>query len=406
VKRTNPPIELIEFQTKRLPAAEIPDQLGENLWRHYKDQVAVESPSFKTDYQWQLISQGWVGYITLSPEVGIVLLPKVPLGNIFRMLEYAYRLKSFRLFPDIFETKTIEDFYEQLSSVLCKRIMDRSRKGFYRAYLQHSENLPYVCGRLDIHSMLKNTWDVNLRCTYHEHTADVEENQILGWTLSRILKSSLCTDRVLPLARQTFRTLQNCSSLVPCGTKNCVNRLYNRLNDDYLPLHALCRFFLENSGPTHEIGDHPMLPFLVDMARLYELFVAEWLAAHLPAGLKLRAQEKVDIDKMGFLHFAIDLVLYDEKTGKSLCILDTKYKSSERPSTDDVAKVSAYAGVKGCNKAFLVYPTPLTNQLDAQIGHVLVRGLTFSIDADIELAGQKFMANLLKKLSYEIKGDN
>jgi 5-methylcytosine-specific restriction enzyme subunit McrC len=79
--------------------------------------------------------------------------------------------------------------------------------------------------------------------------------------------------------------------------------------------------------------------------------------------------------------------------------LDTKYKSSELPSTDDVAKVSAYAGVKGCKNAFLVYPSPLTNRLDAQIGQVLVRDLTFSIDADIEMAGQIFMGNLLKKLS-------
>ncbi|MCX7038200.1 MAG: hypothetical protein NT005_03560 [Spirochaetes bacterium] len=43
----------------------------------------------------------------------------------------------------------------------------------------------------------------------------------------------------------------------------------------------MCRFFLESSGPTHEPGGNLMLPFLVDMARLFELFVAEWLQQHI-----------------------------------------------------------------------------------------------------------------------------
>jgi len=35
-------------------------------------------------------------------------------------------------------------------------------------------------------------------------------------------------------------------------------------------LHALCRFFLENSGPAHSSGGHTCFPFLVDMAQLFE----------------------------------------------------------------------------------------------------------------------------------------
>ncbi len=53
----------------------------------------------------------------------------------------------------------------------------------------------------------------------------------------------------------------------PVGPDSCDGRTYNRLNADYEPMHALCRFFLNNSGPTHERGDRPMLPFLVNMSR-------------------------------------------------------------------------------------------------------------------------------------------
>lgn len=392
-------IELTEFAPVRFQRGDIPDTIGEALWRNYGKQVAVDFPSPKTDWRWQLTAQGWVGHIPLTREFGIALCPKVNLGNLFRMLEYAYRLKSFRFLKGMIDAKSLEEFYEQMANVLARRVLDRGRKGFYRTYLPQTENLPYLCGRLDVRRLMQTPWDVSLRCHYHEHTADIEENQILGWTLSTILRSGICTERVLPFVRRAFRALQGFVSLVPFRPHDCISRLYNRLNDDYEPLHALCRFFLEHSGPTHELGDHPMLPFLIDMARLYELFVAEWLIVHLPSTLKLKSQEKVDIDNRGVLHFDIDLVLYDATTGETLCVLDTKYKAPETPSPDDIAKVAAYAEVKGCNDAFLVYPSALDNPLEARIGHVLVRSLTFSLDEDIERAGQTFMQDLSQSIS-------
>ncbi|MDB5034978.1 MAG: hypothetical protein JWQ98_2219 [Chlorobi bacterium] len=36
---------------------------------------------------------------------------------------------------------------------------------------------------------------------------------------------------------------------------------YNRLNGDYPPLHALCRFFLKQAGLVHERGGFETIPF-------------------------------------------------------------------------------------------------------------------------------------------------
>ncbi len=391
-------IELTEYVPTKFPRNKLTETIAEALWRNYSNQITVDFPSPKTDEQWQLTGQGWIGHIPLTRELSIVLSPKVELGNLFRMLEYAYNLKGFRFLEGLIEAESLVEFYERLANVLAKRILDRGKKGFYRTYLSQNENLPYLCGRLDIQRVMRAPWDVKLTCHYHEHTADIEENQILVWTLATILRSGLCTERVLPFVRKAFRTLQSFTSLIPCSPATCIRRLYNRLNDDYEPLHALCRFFLEHRGPTHQLGDHPVLPFLVDMARLYELFVAQWLIAHLPLELKLKTQEKVDIDKEGVLHFAIDLVLYDQTSLEALCVLDTKYKTPDTPSTDDIAKVAAYAEVKKCTDAFLVYPTEITHPIEAKIGQVLVRSLCFSIDGDLEEAGQKFLR--------EVEGSN
>jgi 5-methylcytosine-specific restriction enzyme subunit McrC len=395
-------LPLTEYVPAQFPPGAIPDALGQILWRNYDRKagvVAVDFPSPKTEGQWQLTSRGWVGYIPLTQELGLALQPKMELENIFHMLEYAYRLESFCFLEGLTECQSLKDFYERLASVLAHRVLDRGRKGFYRAYLSETDRLPYVCGRVDMQQVVQTPWAVRLRCQYEEHTADIEENQILVWTLSRIARSGMCTERVLPTVRQAYRALQGFARPQPCSPQACVGRLYNRLSEDYKPLHALCRFFLEHSGPSHEVGERTMLPFLVNMARLYELFVAEWLKQHLPQDqVRLRAQERVTIGAEQALHFNIDLTLYDVETNRALCVLDTKYKVPEKPSSTDVSQVVTYAEIKGCQDAILIYPTLQNKPLDAPAGRIRVRSLAFSIDGDLEQAGQAFVQELLSSL--------
>jgi 5-methylcytosine-specific restriction enzyme subunit McrC len=135
-----------------------------------------------------------------------------------------------------------------------------------------------------------------------------------------------------------------------------------------------------------------MIPFLVDMDRLYELFIAEWLKAHPPHGFSLKIQERVDIGDT--LHFHIDLVLYEVATGAARYVLDTKYKIPKKPSNDDFNQVVTYATAQQCQEAVLVYPAPLTKPLNVRIRDIRVRSLTFSLDGDLDQAGQAFLQDL------------
>src|SRR5919199_363136 len=268
-------IELKEYDTVQFSPEPVLDNAWKLLWQDYSKQVDVNFPSPKTSEQWQLTSQGWVGYIPLTQDISLKLQPKVKLKNLFGMLEYAYKEIDF---PEgLITCQSLEEFYEQLANVLAQRILERSCKGFYRAYVPQTAKLAHLRGRMDVRQAIQKPWDVKLNCYYKEHTTDIEENQILAWTLFVIGRSGLCSERVLPTVRQAYHALQGLVTLQPSDPNDCSRRLYNRLNEDYQPLHALCRFFLENSGPSHERGDRTMLTFLVHMARLYELFVAEWL---------------------------------------------------------------------------------------------------------------------------------
>jgi 5-methylcytosine-specific restriction enzyme subunit McrC len=182
-ERANTILHLTEYEPTRLAENVISNSLGETIWRNYSSQISIEFPTPKTDNQWQLTSQGWVGYIPCNYEYGISLKPKVDLRNIFGMLEYAYRLKSFSFLEGLFQCESLEEFYERIASILAHRVLDRGRKGFYRAYIPEIEHLPYLRGRMDIMNAIRKPWDYKLLCYYEEHTGDIGDNQILAWTL-------------------------------------------------------------------------------------------------------------------------------------------------------------------------------------------------------------------------------
>ncbi len=176
----------------------------------------------------------------------------------------------------------------------------------------------------------------------------------------------------------------------------CREQTYNRLNQDYQPLHVLCRFFLENSGPSYETGDNNMLPFMVNMARLFELFVAEWLIAHLPKKYQLEKQESVKFGLSGDISFLIDLVISETKKRENLCVYWTRnIKPLISLLKMILLKLILYSGLKNCIEGILVYPELLKYPMDSTVKGVRIRSATFSLDGDLEAAGQRFLKQIL-----------
>jgi len=392
------PIQLFEYSPKLIPKEQIPDDVGEILWKNYGRQVNVEFPSPKTNRKWQITSKGWAGYIPLTPDFAFHLHPKVDIQNLFGMLEYAYNLESFRFIEGLMDCRSLKEFYESLARILALRVLDRGRKGYYHAYQLQKGPLPYVRGKLDIRQNITKPWDINLECHYEEYTSDIEDNQILAWTLNHILRSGICTEKSLPVVRQAHRNLRGFTSSIPFYPRDCVGRLYNRLNLDYQSMHAICKFFLEHNGPSHQVGDKTILPFLVNMARLYEKFVAEWLKLHLPSEYSIQSQERIAFGQGQKVHFDIDLVLYENANKTARCVMDTKYKVPTRPSSEDLKQILAYAKIKRCNEAILIYPESLDEPLNEFIEDTWVRSLNFSLDGDLDMAGEKFIQELFDSM--------
>ncbi|HXF64306.1 MAG TPA: hypothetical protein VNK95_21940 [Caldilineaceae bacterium] len=392
---------LVEQQPLALPAPALPEEAAAALWRRYRAQVEVEPPSFKTGGEWRLTSQGWAGFLPVTCQIGLLLQPKIALHDLFGMLEVAYDLRGFHVLDGVFAVTSLPALYERLALILARRVLARARQGFYRAYRQQNERITPLRGRIQLAEALRTPAEPALPCTYQEVTTDIDDNRILAWTLYTILRSGLCGPHSLPEVQRAFRLLAAQATLAPMPAAACRGRAYSRLNDDYRAMHALCAFILEHSGPGHQPGDQEMAPFLVDLARLFEQFVARWLATRLGDGYRVASQVRTRVGTAGEvnnaqagLHFAIDLVVTDAQ-GRPRWVLDTKYKTpASGPDGADVAQVLAYAQVQGAPEAVLVYPAPLAQPLDVWVNGVRVRTLAYRLDGDLETAGAAFIAAL------------
>lgn len=383
---------LVEHVPSLLPRDALSMEEGTLLLREHDRQVCVEFPSPRTGDAWELTALGWVGHLPVTQALSLTLQPKISLSNLFGMLEYAFH-HDIRFLDGTVPCETLQEVYERIALLLARRILDRGRRGFFRAYVRKEERLPYIRGRVDVRAHARSSWDVAVPCLFENHVSDIDDNQILAWTLQVILQSRFCRNETTNTIRRAYRELQSLVTPVPCPAEACLRRAYHSLNADYRAMHGLCYFFLAHSGPGHGAGSRSMLPFLVEMPRLFERFTAEWLRAHLPEHVALKSQENVPIDGSG-LRFAVDLVLSDRRTGRPLLVLDTKYKRTDAPSYADIYQAHAYASALRCDEAILIYPAPLRQPLDARIGGIRLRSAAFRLDGDLESAGQDLLRQL------------
>jgi 5-methylcytosine-specific restriction enzyme subunit McrC len=399
-------LELTEYRPYRLAATDLPEFLGRRLWAEYGDVVDVAFPSPKTADCWQLTAQGYAGYIPLDASLHVQLLPKVTLDNLVFLLAYVYELDEWRLLDGLQPAASLPGFYEQLADLLARRTLRRVRLGLHRHYVLQERPLPYVRGQLRPEPARQSPTTTALTCRFEEQTAVISDNQLVAYTLGRLARSGLLSPAVQQRLARAYRLLRGLvgdggrplypAQRRPFTPADCRQRTYTRLNRDYQPLHALCYFFLSHTMPVlPRSGPEQTIPFLVDMAQLYERFVAAWLRRNLPDGWQLQVQEQVIVGPDEALRFNIDLVLYD-KQGQPQLVLDSKYKMPDAPGNPDFNQVLVYAQAKGCDQAVLVYPEQLKRPLDVTLAGVRVRSVAFPLHGDMVENGRVFLENLYR----------
>ncbi len=379
-------IELTEYKTKIIPRQ---DEIIDLIQTKYYKQIELNIIRKNGQDKMSLTSQGWVGFIPLNSNFAIKINPKVSIKNLFAMLNYALNLKSFHFLDGIANCESLTDFCDRFAISLTEKIINRTKKGLYTTYINRENELTTIKGKINLKKLIQKPYNIKLNCQYQDQTNDIEENQILLWTLNCLSRSKMFNQNIHSRIRKAYHALQYSITLKQFQPQECIKRKYNRLNQDYEIMHIICYFFLQHLSPSHHQGNDNTLPFLVNMAQLYEQFVAQWLKQNLPSEFKLKIHEGIKINED--LKFNIDLVIYNKKTDQACYVLDTKYKTEFKHP--DFHQIVSYATQKHCKNAILIYPN-IEKSLNVTTGQINIRSLNFALDTDLETTGNNFLNDL------------
>lgn len=390
-------IDLTENTPALMRADLISPALEEWLGQRYSHILEIQPPSFQTGQKWRMVPRSWVGQIPLPDGRLLVVNPKIHIQKLFAMMAAVYELAPLHLLPGSFKGQTIPEFYDFLALRLLDGIHSRMRHGMLRSYERRHGRPSSVRGRIDLKGVAHDPVSVLPLSHYQLYTADNAHNQLLAWTLLEMSTAPFDDPEIARRARFLARRLP--VTIRPFSVEEANSLSYNRLNEDYELLHRLCRFFLAQIGPSHQKGRRKLTPFLIEMSRLFERYVAVWLRDRLPGEWRLTAQAPIGLNLVEGdpRRLSADIVLHDP-AGRPAIVLDTKYKSDAEPAMGDIYQVTFYAHEIGARQAVLVYPFSLKTSVKGVNQGVTYRALPFDLGGDLEEAGDRLLRSIFGRL--------
>lgn len=400
---TSKKISLTEYQSKHFDHDFFPPKIEDILDHHpARNAVKLERPTFKNPHKWTLTAKGQIGIFTIKTSTTnytIHIEPKTSIAHIWQMIDYLESVQNINIFSGLIDCNSLEDACDLLARKLADGVLLRIRQGLVGQYQPQQQRLTTIRGRIDWPKAARSPAKVALPCIYSHYTVDIPDNQILLWTIHQLIhlkRNLMLKDTTYEKLIQTDRALRGMISHQKFSAQDCCDRYYDRLNQDYETLHALCRFFLEATSAGYQQGNHQSIPFLINIDKLYEKCVALAIARNLSRqDFLLKSQESYSFAQ--HYEYQIDLVLYkcfSDAENQAVAVLDTKYKVPEKPDNADINQIIAYAHFKAAKHAILIYPESLKKPINYEINGIKIQTLTFSLNEHPDQSGKNITRQL------------
>jgi len=311
-----------------------------------------------------------LGNITLEvlPKIyGKETEPGVSRKALINMLLKTRKLKSFRGGSSSIGIQR-NNLLDIFILYFCELVHSEIRQGMIHQYVQRTENLHVLKGRLLIEKQLRYNaaHRDRLYCQYDEFKADNMHNQIIKSVLNSMLTltSGIATRKKVRELLMHFADIQDINVDL-----NMIEQLYlDRSSQRYKPIFDQCRLFVQGLYPDVVAGHHTCISLLFDMNRLFESYVAHIMKkVALKQGKQMREQGprkfmafRSDNNEQAFM-MKPDMVFIDPETGP-FAIMDTKWKlldDREKKlgiSQNDMYQIAAYASRYNIKNLSLVYP--------------------------------------------------
>jgi len=325
-------------------------------------------------------ARSWVGVVRLD-SLEIRVVPKLAGGNLrlVEMIQFTTGLDALRQSVGHQHIATDGDCLFDLLALLlaqaCERVI---RRGVVADYLEHEDDLPVLRGRLVADRQIMERFGRvdRLICRFDERDHDIDDNRLLALALA--LAGRRARDqRVRARVRRSLRIFEDlCDPLRLDLSDGGPNITYDRLNEHYREAHSIARLILRGLSVSEvlQAGRTRCFAFLLDMNRLFELFVFRYLRHVLTAdAYRVRRQQRDgsiirhrDTGKT-FSRVIPDVLVQRRSPGawQQPVAVDAKYKlyDERKVSSGDIYQTFLYAYAYGGAapsarpRSLLIYPT-------------------------------------------------
>lgn len=311
----------------------------------------------------------------------------IPIKNLFYMLCYAWNVLAIQ--NDIkVGSDDFDDAYNLLGRIYSYGLGKLIRLGFHRSYIEKTEELPTVRGKIEIQQTVGSSaiQKKHLVCSYDEYSKDDVFNRILKYTAVALIKNpaiSIATKKALKKQLVYFSDVGE-TAPTPQVRRGLI---FNRNNMTYKMLINVAVMLYDNTIVNDEDGANVFKDFFRDgqMEKVYEMFILNFYAInldqkqyHVHAPKITWVMEENAEERFGDLVDVVDnpadrrtdIVIENRVTNKQL-ILDAKYYTEtlvhgyydstiERYRTRHIEQVRGYvtdSQFEGKKIGALVYPT-------------------------------------------------
>ncbi|MYJ59146.1 MAG: hypothetical protein F4094_01400, partial [Synechococcus sp. SB0672_bin_6] len=303
--------------------------------------------------QWRVSAHNYVGSINVA-GLQVLVRPKIPLRNLFLLLEVGLRPQDWH--DEAVRFETTGDLLPTLVSFFARTTETTLARGLYHSYREQHDQLVALRGRVDIARQLTQPGVViPTACRYTEFTADLIENSYLKAAVARSLRVA----RVQAIDRR--RLMQHLVTLEDVGDVRHHHSdhdrvVFGRLNEHYRPALRLARLVLANLTLQDTVGETQASSFMLDMNALFERFVAERLQRALRGRLDVKAQDHDRLDEERTIAIRPDLVF--RTAGAPSFVADIKYKLTDHAAAGrhpDYYQLLAYTTALNLPEGVLIY---------------------------------------------------
>lgn len=293
----------------------------------------------------------------------------IPVQNVYYMLSYAFQVLNEQSYKNI-ATEEFHNTAELCAAILAKGISVQLKRGLGKEYIQQTEALSSLRGKIDIAESIKTQTILKKQmvCTYDDFSVNSYMNRIIKSTVELLLRSDIQKTR-----KKELRKLMAYFNEVDTLDLYSINwnMQYNRNNQTYQMLISICFLVIRGLLQTNSDGTTKLMDFMDEqrMYRLYEKFILEYYSYHFP-GLSVNASQiswSLD-DGFGTMLPIMQSDIHLQK-GNTILIIDAKYYAHTTQVQYDKHTLHSnnlyqiFTYVKNCHYGFCDEPHTVSGML-------------------------------------------